>query len=106
MKATLSEKQFQLQVLQLAKLYGWRCAHFRPAQTRSGKWITPVQAQGKGFPDLLMLRGGRQVVAELKVGKNKPSAEQTAWLDAFTLAHVQAFVWFPTDWRIIEETLR
>lgn len=106
MKATLSEKQFQLQVLQLAKLYGWRVAHFRPAQTRSGRWITPVQAQGKGFPDLLMLRGARQVVAELKVGKNKPSAEQTAWLDAFTLAKVEAHVWFPEDWRVIEETLK
>lgn len=43
------ERQWQAQVIELARILGWRVAHFRPALTKHG-WRTPVQADGAGFP--------------------------------------------------------
>ena len=47
----MSERELQDAVIQLARLLGWRVAHFRPAMTTRG-WRTPVSADGAGFPDL------------------------------------------------------
>jgi hypothetical protein len=52
----ITEAAFLRQVLDLAKLRGWRTAHFRPAQTSRG-WRTAVQGDGAGFPDLVGRRG-------------------------------------------------
>lgn len=38
----LTEAAFQRQVMKAAKLFGWKCVHYRPAVMRSGKWATPV----------------------------------------------------------------
>lgn len=101
-----TEADFQKQVIELAQLCGWRTAHFRPGMNRSGRWSTPVQGDGKGFPDLLMVRGRRVIVAELKTSKGRLSQEQEEWLAAFSLADVPAFVWRPGDWDRIVEALR
>lgn len=101
----MSEAEFLKQVIAYAKLYGWRVAHFRPAKTQAGNWVTAVQGDGKGFPDLLLLRDREQVAAELKVGRNKTTQEQYDWLAAFTLAGVNAYVWYPKDWPEIERVL-
>lgn len=106
MQLTITEAEFQRQVLECAKLYAWRVAHFRYGQNRSGRWMTPVQADAAGFPDLLLLRGGNIMVAELKVGRNKTTADQSAWLDAFARTGVPAFLWRPEAWAEIEATLR
>ncbi|MBX7169273.1 MAG: hypothetical protein K1X74_23270 [Pirellulales bacterium] len=100
----LSESGFTAQVLAYAKAMGWRTAHFRPAQTAKG-WRTAVQGDGKGFPDLILVRE-RVVVAELKVGCNVPSLEQLAWLEAFAGAGVESYTWRPADWASIEKVLR
>jgi hypothetical protein len=50
----VAERDFQSAVVPCARLFGWRVAHFRAAQTKHG-WRTPVEADGKGFPDLLLL---------------------------------------------------
>ena len=105
----ISEAGFQQQVIQMAKLRGWKVAHFRGVQVtrRDGSTFhqTPVQADGAGFPDLVMLRGARQVSAELKVPPNKPTDRQMAWLAAFAMAGAETFVWTPDDWPLIEKTL-
>jgi len=105
-----SETQFQLSVIEYAKLHGWRVAHFRVARTARG-WRTPVQADGAGFPDLIMTRRGcsegRLVIAELKSKKGKVSKDQRLWLDAFTMVeNVEVYVWRPEDRAEIEEVLR
>lgn len=100
----VTEAEFTTQVLKLAKLRGWRSAHFRPAETKKG-WRTAVQGDGKGFPDLVLLRGEDIIVAELKVGRNKPTTEQEEWLEAFNRANVSAWVWTPNDWPEIESRL-
>lgn len=101
----LTEAEFTAQVLQYAKLRGWRSAHFRAARLANGSWRTPVQGDGAGFPDLVLVRAKRIVVAELKVGA--PVAEnQTEWLAAFRAANVPAYLWRPCDWDEILEVLQ
>ncbi len=93
----ISEEQFQTQVIQLAKLHGWRIGHFRAARTAHG-WRTPVAADGAGFSDLLLIKGKLIFVAELKSQLGKVSPEQEAWLAAFAGAGVPAFTWRPNQW--------
>lgn len=104
-KPVISEKEFTSQVIEYAHHMGWRVAHFRPARTAKG-WRTPVQGDGKGWPDLFLVRDYRLVAAELKVGRNKPTAEQERWLAALAAGgQVETFVWRPKDWPEIERVL-
>lgn len=102
------EKEFQRLVIDYAHLRGWRVASFRPARVmRNGreKYETAVGADGKGWPDLFLVRDNRLVALELKVGKNKPSDEQQAWLAALQrVCDFAACVW-PADWELIERVL-
>lgn len=104
-KSTISEKEFQQQVIEYAQVRGWKVAHFRPGMTKDGNWVTAVSGDGKGFPDTLLIRRTEIIVAELKVSYNKPSKEQQAWLTAFSMAGVEAYVWWPEDWEQIEKVL-
>lgn len=106
MKATLSEAEFTRMVLTLAKLCGWRTAHFRPGMTQKGKWVTAVQGDGKGFPDLVLVRNGKIIFAELKVGKNMATKEQGAWLTALSETAAECYVWRPESWPEIEKILK
>lgn len=69
----ITEKQFMGQVIQLAKLFGWLIYHTHDSRRSVA-----------GFPDLILLRGGRLLVVELKVGKNRATADQQAWLREFS----------------------
>lgn len=100
----IPEAEFTRQVIQYARLHGWRCAHFRPGRTKDG-WRTPVQGDGKGFPDLFLVRNGRAVAAELKAGRGKLTVEQTQWLAALEASPVETFVWRPEVWAEIERVL-
>lgn len=65
-------------VTELAEVYGWQWAHFRPAKTSKG-WRTPVSGSlGKGWPDLVLARerDGRLLFIELKSAKGSPTPEQ------------------------------
>jgi hypothetical protein len=100
------ESDFQQAVIDLAHVYRWRVAHFRPAKTEQG-WRTPVQADGKGFPDLVLVKLGRCLFAELKSERGRLSLEQKAWLSDLTLCSgVECHVWRPSDWNIINATLK
>ena len=103
-----SEAQFTKEVLSLAKRCGWRTAHFRPGMTAKGQWVTAVAGDGKGFPDLILIRGHKMIAAELKVKKNVVEPDQQDWLDAFDdlcSAAVEARIWRPSDWPEIERIL-
>lgn len=101
-----TEDEFLRQVLQLARLCGWRTAHFRPAMTKSGRWVTAVQGDGKGFPDLICTRGGLIFAAELKSETGTITPEQIEWVAALQAAKVPCFVWRPKDWPDIERLLK
>lgn len=100
----MSEADWQEQVIDLAHLYGWKVAHFRPARTDKG-WRTPVAADGKGFPDLVLVRD-RVLAVELKADGGKLTVEQRHWLDAFHDAGVEAAVWRPRDFDQVVDRLK
>lgn len=106
--AKQTEKDFQRTVIAFAKLHRWRVGHFRPVCARrpdgSVRWQTPVQADGAGMPDLVLVRE-RVVFAELKMPAGRLSADQEAWLTALRGAGVEAYIWRPTDWPSIERVL-
>lgn len=56
-----------------------------------------------GFPDLVALREetGRQVVIELKVKDNKPTADQRAWMRAFRRSGSEVYLFYPRDFYTI-----
>lgn len=107
----MNERQLQDAILEMAGALGWRRAHFRPARVmRGGREIyeTPIDGDGKGFPDLILLRGDRLIVAELKSEAGSVAEEQEAWLGAFREAGALVAVWRPRDWisGVIEGELR
>jgi hypothetical protein len=80
--APLREEDFQQQIIELARMYGWRVAHFRAAQTARG-WRTPVAADGAGFPDLVLVRDAELIFAELKTDRGRLRPDQGVWIAAF-----------------------
>lgn len=112
----LTEAAFQKRVVGLARVYGWRIYHApdnRPAG-KSGRAQRMADRSSVGFPDLLLLRPGRLVVAELKTRTGKLGPGQREWLAEFTRLgfmleceeRIEAYLWRPADWDAIHETLR
>lgn len=103
-----SESEFMQAVINLAHSYGFRAAHFRPVrqQRRDGsvRHLTPVAADGVGFPDIVLAKKGRfPIFMELKAKDGKLRADQALWGE--TLGHFwHAFR--PSDWDTIEELLK
>ena len=103
----MSEADWQYTVIDLAHLYGWKVAHFRGAWSKDGKrFVTPVGADGAGFPDLVLARRDMQgrrewIVAELKAEDGQPSPEQCEWLE---LLH--GYLWRPSDYDEIVRILK
>jgi hypothetical protein len=103
---TIHEADFQATVIDTAHLFGWRIAHFRAARTAKG-WRTPVAGDGAGFPDLILVRPPRLIVAELKSRRGQVTARQQLWMDNLTaVLGIEAHMWRPGDWTQIENTLR
>lgn len=105
----ISEAIFQKNVMDLAKTYGWRRAHFRKVRAvrKNGQqyWETPVAGDAKGFLDLELVRE-RLIKVELKVRPNKMTKEQNEWFDAYCKASIECYCWYPEDWSQIIKVLR
>lgn len=93
----MSEADLQSAILDVARLRGWRCIHFRPARTASGTWVTPLQGD-RGWPDLTLCRPPRLLVLELKAATGRMEAGQAEWLAALAGCGVEARVVRPADW--------
>jgi hypothetical protein len=101
----VDEASFQAVVVETARLAGWRVAHFRAARTKDG-WRVPITADGHGWPDLVLVRPPRILFAELKSESGELRPRQLEWLDALRLLpQVEVFLWRPSDWDVIVETL-
>lgn len=96
------EQDFQQQIIDLAHLHGWKVAHFRPAMKKDGTWVTPVSADGKGFPDLFMVNPGHRppaIVFEVKSKKGAlPSPEQYDWIMRIRDSGIVVELVTPGDW--------
>lgn len=93
----MSERQLMTAVLELAGLFGWRSYH-----THDSRRSTP------GFPDLVMVRGPRLLLVELKTEKGRLAPAQLQWLDDLTATSAEVFTWRPAQWLngAIEKALR
>jgi hypothetical protein len=98
----VNEAQFQRRVIDTARLLGWRHAHFLPAQLRQGRWSTPQQGD-RGFPDLVLAKNGRVILAELKSDTGTLGPGQQDWLD--TLGPYGR-LWRPADWPTVLTELK
>jgi hypothetical protein len=102
------EDDFQNQVIEYAQLHGWKVAHFHKVKVQapngSVRWITPVAADGKGFPDLVFVRD-RVVYAELKKQGGAWKPEQREWSAWLVIAKAEVYGWQPSDWPEIERVL-
>ena len=92
----MNEKQFQAQVIQIARMNGWRIFHPQKMQARDGSWRTALSGD-RGWPDLVLAHRDRGlVVVELKTDNGRLSDDQKAWL--YHLAPwAECYVWRPTD---------
>ena len=100
------EDELQTDTIRRAQGSGFLVAHFRPVKQlrRDGttRHLTPVQADGEGFPDLLMVRRELMVVSELKSLTGRLRPEQEVWLDAFRgVKRVETYLW-DTKTRVAE----
>lgn len=87
-----TEKQFEGQIENLLKLFKWKYYH---------TWNS--EHSEEGFPDVIAIRPPRLLVAELKKEGEEPTDEQWAWLDCFSLAGAETYVWWPSD---IDEVMK
>jgi len=96
----ITEKQFQEQIKDLAKLFGYIYYHtWRSFHSPSG------------FPDCVLARiepEPRLIFIELKSDIGQPTPDQWCWL--YILQHigkpVECYLWKPSDWDEIVAVLR
>lgn len=97
------EADWQRKVIDTARLFNWRLAHFRPARTAKG-WRTAFEGDA-GFPDLVLVRPPRIIFAELKRESAKPNVDQLLWLADLASSGVESYVWSPAQWDEVYLTL-
>lgn len=110
------EGAFQAAIVELALRLDWRVFHPRKTATARldarGRptYRTPLTGHA-GWPDLVLVRAGRMILAELKAEKGRVDPEQRAWLDRLEEVELNASgavlvrVWSPRDWPEIERLL-
>ena len=115
----LTEAQFQTRIIDRARALGWWVHHDRPARKGDGSWSTPIQGDA-GFPDLVLVRMGRVIFAEIKTEKGRLRLEQREWLTelsgtpwedniwdrSLALVEYEVYLWRPSDTPRIEEILK
>jgi hypothetical protein len=94
---TLSEKDFQQQVLDLTRLSGWLCYHTHDS------WRS-----APGFPDLVMVRPPRLLFVELNSEQGRLRLEQATWLEVLAGCEdaPEVHLWRPADFEDIQATLK
>lgn len=93
LRLPMAEKEFQAQVLELARINHW--LHYHTYRSRRSP---------EGFPDLVLVRD-RVLYRELKTETGIVSDAQEMWLEKLAAAGADARVWRPSDFPEIEREL-
>lgn len=83
----MTERELQDAILELAKVRGWLAYH-----THDSRKSQP------GFPDLVLVRDGRLIFAELKSAKGQVSPAQRVWLQRLEATAAEVHLFKPEDW--------
>ena len=90
----ISEKAWQAQILQLARMHGWHSYHTYDSRRSVA-----------GYPDLTLVRGFRLIFAEIKTQKGRVQPAQQEGLDRLGFAGCETYVWRPSDLSVVVECL-
>ena len=94
-RPAMSERALMEYVIDLCKLAKWTFFHDHDSRRNPA-----------GLPDLIMVKDGRIIFAELKTEKNKLSEAQNKWLaELQRCKNIEVYVWRPSDIPAIERTL-
>jgi hypothetical protein len=84
----VSEKLLQGAVYDCARRLGYLAYH-----------VFDARRSAPGFPDLVLIKPPRLIVAELKTEKGRLSAHQEVWLHRFLqIDGVEVYLWKPSQW--------
>jgi hypothetical protein len=91
-----TEKALQTKIVRLARLRGFLVYH---------TWNS--KGSEAGFPDLVIVRPGRLIFAELKTVRAKTTMPQQRWLALLSRSvdGVECYVWRPQHWDDIDRIL-
>ena len=85
---TVTEKMLQQAIMDCARRLGYIAFH--PFDSRKS---------APGFPDCVLIKPPRLIVAELKTEKGRLSAHQEVWLHRFLqIDGVEVYLWKPSQW--------
>lgn len=101
----MTEAQLQDAIVAFAELNEWRVT-FSPDWMKRLAFASMKQTRRSGrswpkagTPDLICVRSGRLVIAELKSHAGQVKADQWAWVEACAgVPGVEAYIWRPDDW--------
>ena len=91
----MTEGELVKHVMEYARRCGWLRVHILPARVKGGRMMTPYQGDS-GMPDMVLARGGRTLLVELKRQTNdegRISESQQHWLE-----ESGGYCWRPMDW--------
>lgn len=98
----MTESEWQKQVLKSAHTLGWQSMHI--GRTGKNQAVGAKGTMGTGWPDLVLVKGGRILFVELKGEKGQLTPEQKLVLAILTQVG-QVFVWRPSDFGQLLDTL-
>ena len=90
----LTEREWQAQVVAIARMYGWRVHHHLISRGSEAGW-----------PDLVIAGHSRGLFVELKTDKGALRPEQRTWLELLALAGCEVAVWRPADLDMVTAAL-
>jgi len=93
-KLQITEKQFQRQVIDLARIYKWEVYH---------TWNS--LHSNRGWPDLVLAKPPMILFVELKTDKGKLTPDQAKWIHLLGDCNCLAYCWKPSNWNLIVQTL-
>lgn len=93
------EATFQRFVVEVARLHGWRVAHFPASLSVRGRHLTATAYDAAGYPDLTLAHHELGLLfREVKTAKGTIRPQQREWLRVLHAAGANADVWRPADW--------
>lgn len=111
----MTEEQLQNAIIDLAEVDHWKVS-FAPDWMKRLAFASMKRhpRAGRrwpkaGLPDLILVKEGRIVIAELKKHGRQPKPEQEEWLQSLAAnPGVEVYVWLPEHWVSgeIERTLK